>query len=53
MISNAICRNHFIDEVMVTESSNAKLVSEIAARAKNMHIGLRVIPFNFEEAPAP
>ena len=46
-----ICRNHFIDEVMVTESSNAKLVSEIAARAKNMHIGLRVIPFNFEEAP--
>lgn len=45
-----VCKKHFIDEVFVVESSQKNLVSEIIKIAKKMHVGLRIIPSNFEEA---
>lgn len=47
----AVCKKYFIDEVFISSSTDADSLSKIVKMAKNMHLGIRVIPLNFEEAP--
>lgn len=47
----AVCKKYFIDEVFISSSTDADSLSRIVKMAKNMHLGIRVIPLNFEEAP--
>lgn len=45
-----ICKKYFIDEVIITDSSRVQLISEISQLAKNMHIGVRIVPLSFAES---
>lgn len=47
----AVCKKHFIDEVFISSSTDADSLSKLVKLAKNMHLGIRVIPLNFEDAP--
>ncbi|MBD3426579.1 MAG: exopolysaccharide biosynthesis polyprenyl glycosylphosphotransferase [Candidatus Omnitrophica bacterium] len=47
-----IAKKYFVDEVIVTIPSEKIAVSEIIRRAKEMHLGVKVVPENFEE-PLP
>ncbi len=47
-----VCRKYFIDEVFISTPSQKSVVSKITEIAKNMRIGIRVVPLNFKEAPS-
>lgn len=47
----AVCKKYFIDEVFISSSTDADSLSKIVKSAKNMYLGIRVIPLNFEDAP--
>ena len=47
-----IAKQHFVDEVIVTIPSEKIAVSEIIRQAKEMRLGIKVVPENFEE-PLP
>ena len=47
----AVCKKYFIDEVFISSSTDADSLSKLVKLAKNMHLGIRVIPLNFEDAP--
>jgi len=42
-------RQKFVDELIVTIPSERKVVSELIRQAKKMHLGLSVVPEDFEE----
>lgn len=44
-----IAKRYFVDEVIVTIPSERKSVSEFIKQAKDMSIGLKIVPDNFEE----
>lgn len=46
----SICKRYFVDEVFVTIPSERVVVSKIIEISKKMHVSVRVIPENFEEA---
>jgi exopolysaccharide biosynthesis polyprenyl glycosylphosphotransferase len=43
-----VCKKCFIDEVLISSSIDAFSLSKIVKSAKNMHLGIRVIPLGFE-----
>ncbi len=45
-----ICKKYFIDEVFITDSYQKEVISKITRIAKDMNIGIRLVPANFEEA---
>jgi len=49
---SAIIKKHFIDEVIITIPSAEKVVSRLISHAKNLRVGMRVVPNNFE-GPLP
>jgi len=48
----AVAKKYFIDEVIISIPSERRAVSELIKQAREMHLGLRVIPDSFEE-PLP
>jgi len=44
----SICRKHFIDEVFIA-SAQGNIIPEIIKNANRMHLGIRVLPPNFED----
>jgi len=44
-----ITKRYFVDEVIIAMPSEKKVVSELIKQAKNMPLGIRVIPENLEE----
>lgn len=44
-----IAKKYFVDEVIITLSMEKGNVSEIIKQAKNLNLGIRVVPENFEE----
>lgn len=44
-----VSKEYFIDEVFISNPSQEKTVSKITKIAKNMHIGVRIMPINAEE----
>lgn len=49
---SVVTKKYFIDEVIVTIPSEKRAVSEMIRQARNRHLGVRIIPENFEE-PLP
>lgn len=47
-----VSSKQFIDEVIITIPSERRAISELIKQAKNLRLGIRVIPENFEE-PLP
>lgn len=47
-----ISKKYFVDEVIVTIPSEKKIVSDLIKQVRNMRLGLRIVPENFEE-PLP
>jgi exopolysaccharide biosynthesis polyprenyl glycosylphosphotransferase len=44
-----IARKHFVDEVIVTIPSERECIAQLMKQAKFMHLGVRIVPENFEE----
>ena len=49
---SSIVKQHFVEEVIVTIPSERKAVSSLIKEVRNMRLGLRIAPENFEE-PLP
>lgn len=45
-------KKYFVDELIITIPSERESVSELIKKAKGLHLGVRVVPENFEE-PLP
>jgi len=45
----AVVKKYFIDEVIVTLPFHKKDISDLIRLAKEMHVGIRVVPENFED----
>ncbi|MFC1657836.1 sugar transferase, partial [Candidatus Omnitrophota bacterium] len=43
-----ICKRLFIDEIFITLPSERKRISEILNQANKLHVGVRIVPDNFE-----
>ncbi|MFA5069209.1 MAG: sugar transferase [Candidatus Omnitrophota bacterium] len=48
----AIAKKHFVEDVIVTIPSERKVVSNLIRQAKDISMGIRIVPENFEE-PLP
>ncbi len=44
----SVARKHFVDEIVVTIPSVRELIGDIIKKAKTMHLGVRIVPENFE-----
>ena len=44
----SVSRKHFVDEIVVTIPSERALIGEMIKKAKTMHLGVRIVPENFE-----
>jgi exopolysaccharide biosynthesis polyprenyl glycosylphosphotransferase len=49
----AISKKYFIDEVIVTIPSAREIVSKLIKQAKNLSLGVNLVPENFDEILAP
>ncbi len=47
-----VVKKYFVDEAIITIPSEKRIVSQIIEKAKAMHLGVRVVPENFE-GPLP
>lgn len=47
-----VVKKYFVDELIITIPSEREIVSELMKKAKKLHLGVRVVPENFEE-PLP
>jgi exopolysaccharide biosynthesis polyprenyl glycosylphosphotransferase len=47
---SVIVKKYFVDEVIITASLEKKVFFALIQEAKNYHLGIRVVPENFEEA---
>lgn len=46
---DVIAKKHFVDELIITIPSEREVVSELIKKARCLHLGVRVVPENFEE----
>lgn len=47
-----VAKKHFVDELIITIPSEKNVVFQLIKEARKMHLGVRIIPQNFEE-PIP
>jgi len=47
---SAVAKKYFIDEVVVTIPSEKSVVTELIKKAKKLHVGVRVVPEDFEKS---
>jgi exopolysaccharide biosynthesis polyprenyl glycosylphosphotransferase len=47
---SAVVKRNFVEEAVITLSSEKEIISKLIEQAKKMHFGIRMVPENFEES---
>ena len=47
-----VCHKYFVDEIIISSISDTRLLKYIDQKAKHLKMGIRIIPFDFQESPS-